>query len=420
MLAGVVLFFLVFSDNGISTSKLQFPLFYLRCNNRHHRNLKAIKDFTDPRSITSRTERPLLINGVDSYPFLTGVDESTLPPHFVEPNAHTTFESLMDQFVLDSERSNYLINVGAQDGKTHDPTYPLLFAGYDGILFEGDEGVKEQLYKNIAALPHYEIIKPYISWGNVSPHTVIARLAKGRARKDADVLKMDIDSFDAQLMETILGGGYRPKIIMVEFNPDLPPPMAWHQLYSPHPFNFDKVMLGNYGATASAWHNILTDKFGYGLVGMEIVDTSAKCERCEHNMWFVSKELLNRRGFRAMTHAEMTKIFWDTHSKAKEETGRMICIHAKNPCLLFTPNELMNAMPNSEYWHGDIPQRNLQLSLMLAEEPAISCEARKAYETSVVQSFLGQMEAGCRCKTCAEGDPCLQTWNIHTNSSYVC
>lgn len=397
----------------------------LRSNNSQHRNLEAVQDVNDPRSVTPRMEKPLFTNQVESLQHqpgsvVAGADDSNLPPPPIEPNAHPTFESILEQYVADSERSKYLINVGAQDGKTHDPTYSLLYAGYDGILFEGFERVKEQLYKNIAELPHHDTIKPYISWGYVSPDTVLAQLAEGGARKDPDVLKLDIDSFDAHLMGTILGDGYQPKAIMVEFNPDLPPPMAWHQLYSPHPHNVKKERLGNYGATASAWYEILTDKFGYGLVGMELADGSAECKRCEHNMWFVSKDLLNRNGFRAPTHAEMTQVYWNTQSRAREETGRKKCIHAMNPCLLFTPDELTNAIPGYNFWEGDDMQKSMQLSLMLAEEPQLPCEVWKAYETSVAQSFLGQMEDGCRCEKCVKGDPCLQAWNIHAKSANGC
>jgi hypothetical protein len=381
------------------------------------RSLEAVADPMDPRSVTPRTQQPLFTNQVES---LQQTDQSTLPPLPVEPNGHPTFELLLEQFVPEAERSNYLINVGAQDGKNHDPTYPLLEAGYDGILFEGFERVKQQLYDNVAALPHHETIHPHIAWGYVSPDTVLQSLSEGGARKDPDVLKLDIDSFDAHLMETILAGGYRAKVIMAEFNPDVPPPLAWHQLYSTHPFNFMKVVLGNYGATASGWFEILTEKFGYGLVGMEVADPDAECVRCEHNMWFVHGDLLNRRGFRAMNHQEMTGLFWATHYEGKRQTGKIACIHAKNPCLLETPEELTDAIPGYDGWEGDQLQTDTRLSLMIAESRALPCEVWKAYESSVIQNFLRQMEDGCNCSNCVKGDPCLAEWNIHTKMSNTC
>ena len=37
-----------------------------------------------------------------------------------------SFEELLDLYVPQPDRTNYLVNIGAQNGKSHDPTYPLL------------------------------------------------------------------------------------------------------------------------------------------------------------------------------------------------------------------------------------------------------------------------------------------------------
>eukprot|EP00584_Thalassiosira_punctigera_P007576 CAMPEP_0172526082 /NCGR_PEP_ID=MMETSP1067-20121228/1090_1 /TAXON_ID=265564 ORGANISM="Thalassiosira punctigera, Strain Tpunct2005C2" /NCGR_SAMPLE_ID=MMETSP1067 /ASSEMBLY_ACC=CAM_ASM_000444 /LENGTH=427 /DNA_ID=CAMNT_0013309519 /DNA_START=71 /DNA_END=1354 /DNA_ORIENTATION=- len=390
---------------------------------KKRRNLEAVVDFADPRTVERKPRKatkPVSAEQSAAPAVADVADESSLPPPRVEPNAHLSFESLLEEYVLDVERSNYLINVGAQDGKTHDPTYDLLVSGYEGILFEGFERMKPYLYSNIAAIPHPERV--FISWGFVSPYTILQQLEYGHARKDADVLKVDIDSFDADLMTTILGvGGYQPKVVMVEFNPDVPPPFAWHQLYSSHPHNVDKGRMGNYGATASAWFEIMTERFGYGLVGMELTNEDDKCLRCEHNMWFVSEEFLNRRGYRTLAHAEMVELFWGTHYQ-----NEMKCIHAHHPCLLFTPKELTDAVPRDVKKGlkklGDV-ERNVRLSMMIAEED-VSCDVWKAYESSVVQGFLGQVDAACKCENlgrkCVEGDPCLYEWNVRTKPSNIC
>lgn len=85
-------------------------------------------------------------------------DDSRFSPPPMEPNGHPTFEALLDEYVPRPERSNYLINVGARDGGNHDPTHSLLYGGYDGIVFEGDETIKQALYDTIAGLPQYRCV----------------------------------------------------------------------------------------------------------------------------------------------------------------------------------------------------------------------------------------------------------------------
>lgn len=370
-------------------------------NDSSHRQLKAF----DPKTVEFRT--PV-------FNANTAASGGLSPPP-VGPNAHPTFQQLLDQYVPQSERSGYLINVGAKDGKDHDPTYPLLYDGYDGILFEGDEDMKERLYSQIAALPHYKTTPPTISWGFLSPDTVIPRLAEGGARKDLDALKIDIDSFDAQLLEIILEkGGYRPKIVMVEFNPDIPPPISWHQLYSDHPFNMDKVEKGNYGVSASSLYHIMTEKFGYGLVGLEVFDSTNGFARWEHNMWFVSGDMLQKGGYRAMDHKEMTELFWSSHYDSR----RIKCLHAKRPCLLKWPDELKSAIPGFDDLKNELSlvQQDVLLSMTMAD-PDISCELWKLYDKLIVGPFLHQIHLACE-----GGDPCLESmdWMITLPSSQRC
>ena len=161
-----------------------------------------------------------------------------------------------------------------------------------------------------------------------------------KAKKDLDALKIDIDSFDLDLAALILKLGYKPKVIMVEMNPDIPPPYIWYQKYdkvsyTPAVLNLttgaytehapvNKGFRGNYGASASAWWNLLTKEYDYGVVHMEVFDENYKgCKRCEHNIWFVAGELLNEKGLRVMDHDEMSTAFWRSHLVP----GKIGCIH---------------------------------------------------------------------------------------------
>ena len=72
------------------------------------------------------------------------------------------------------------------------------------------EGPSVPLRANVAALEGKGGRRPTISWGFLTPDAVLERLAEGGARKDADALKVDVDSFDAELVERVLEGGYIP------------------------------------------------------------------------------------------------------------------------------------------------------------------------------------------------------------------
>ena len=98
--------------------------------------------------------------------------------------------------------------LGAHDGKTHDPTYPLYQAGACGAAFEGYEPSLERFEANLAPFaPRVKAIKEY-----ARPDTFTAKLAgAGVTPANLDVLKIDIDGFDLGLARAALDAGYRPK-----------------------------------------------------------------------------------------------------------------------------------------------------------------------------------------------------------------
>lgn len=145
---------------------------------------------------------------------------------------------------------------------------------------------------------------------------------------------------------------------------------------------------------------LLTDSFGYGLVDMELNSP-------EHNVWFVSEEILNRRGYRVPTYKEMMEIiFWKTHHKKRRG---VFCIHAKSPCGLFWPEELRSAVPVTG---NDKLQNDLQVS-MVTSDPSVSCKLWNLYVEKAVKPFLNQMHDACNCSGNA-GD------HVHTGLRPIC
>merc|ERR1719352_1295927 len=106
-----------------------------------------------------------------------------------------------------------------------------------------------------------------ISWGFLTPLDVVPRLVSFGVPRGFDALKVDIDSFDADLLAIVLAA-FKPKLVMVEINPDWPPPVRWHVTYDPaFPFGGPTAAAGFYGASADAMYAIASSH-GYAMAAI--------------------------------------------------------------------------------------------------------------------------------------------------------
>lgn len=166
---------------------------------------------------------------------------------------------------------------GAHDWNGHaDPTWTLFKdQHFAGVAVEGNAALLPVLNQN---LPATNITK-MASW--ITPYTVLELLKVGNAPIDMDYFKNDIDSYDCTIVATVLRAGYRPKVIHMEVNPEIPYPVAFGVNFSPK----YKSALGAYAfygcsVTLSA---AITMPFGYEPVGVAPT----------HDVVFVRKDLLS-------------------------------------------------------------------------------------------------------------------------------
>lgn len=241
--------------------------------------------------------------------------------------ANISFAQILDQLVEPHAALNrFVVNLGANDGARHDPAFPLLVErGYGGILVEGDPVFKKRLFANVQPLNGSGTIS--ISWGFASAAAIGERLLRLGCPREPDALKIDTDGLDAALLEGILTSNIRPKAVVVEVNPDLPPPARISQLDHPS-FTFEfmrKHMRGWLGASADALHALLADH-GYALLAVElgtrehmVCGGSGKrrmckmkhtCTHCENNMWFVRADLLQAAGVAPPKWTQFVHAFW--------------------------------------------------------------------------------------------------------------
>ena len=234
-----------------------------------------------------------------------------------------------------SER--YAVNIGAKDGKLHDPVYPLFQSGYRGLALEADRETNHHvLPRNLGAVNTSGGI--HIHWGFAKPNNIGDLLRTKGIPREFDALKIDIDSFDLPVLRAVLEADFAPHAVMVEFNPELPPPLQW-SLEQHDSFRFGKKRAGKFGASVAALFDLLSGSGGsYSLVAVEMGDScdgaklclrncgaveildAAKvvqrsCVRCESNLWFVRSELLGLpRGETLTGWAHLNFMYWSQYA----------------------------------------------------------------------------------------------------------
>ncbi|WP_377806243.1 hypothetical protein ABNQ38_06050 (plasmid) [Azospirillum sp. A29] len=115
---------------------------------------------------------------------------------------------------------------GAWDGIHLSNTYSLAEAGWSGVYIEGDAEKYKDLVTTCSKLPGQKVL-PVLAF--VSPDIPGRRvddiLSKTAMPKDFDILSIDIDSCDYQIWASIKE--YLPKIVIIEVNSTLPPPVRY-------------------------------------------------------------------------------------------------------------------------------------------------------------------------------------------------
>lgn len=184
-------------------------------------------------------------------------------------NKYSQFgEEVVVQFILDNipqaKKPYYLVDIGAGGyGGTISNSRRFLEEGAEGLLFDmdGSEGT----------------IKEFIT-----PFNIVDLLKKYNSNIEFDFLNLDIDSFDYDVLESILKE-YIPRVVCAEFNGCLEPT--------------SRVKL-NY-EEGYTWDN--TDKYGFSLqAGIDLFEKygyAAVLNQKETNIFAVRKDYLPK-GFK--------------------------------------------------------------------------------------------------------------------------
>jgi hypothetical protein len=230
----------------------------------------------------------------------------------------STFKMILDEFVGEELENRFVINLGAQDGDNYDPVFELLLEEnrnkryYSGIFVEASRAYANKLNRNVKMFN--QTGKMQVFYEYALPSTIVSRLTSANSPQDPDVLKIDIDSVDLPVLEAIFKTStFRPKVVMAEVNSDIPLPWMWYQTSIRK--KRAETFYGNYGAGVYPLYHLL-DSAGYVPVGVELGSSRGNCIACEHNVWFVSKELYQRKtsgdSTYDITFLDFSRSFWIT------------------------------------------------------------------------------------------------------------
>lgn len=193
-------------------------------------------------------------------------------------------------FSIIGEGSKWCVELGALNGTHGSNVWHLVKEkGWSGVLIEADRTYFEKLQQEYANTPRAHCVNAFVSFeGEQSLDRLFSRTPLPHT---FDLFSLDIDGSDYHLWDSMTD--YRPRVMVVEFNPSIP-----HEV----PFIQPRDMTVFQGSSLRAFVE-LGKKKGYELVAAN-----------EGNAFFVLKELFSKFG---ITDNSIDALHTDHHFETK-------------------------------------------------------------------------------------------------------
>lgn len=115
--------------------------------------------------------------------------------------------------------NRWCVDVGAWDGKYLSNTYtPIERLGFSAVLIEVDKDRFSDLKRTYASRPDVVLVNRLVGFEN--PDSLDNILAETSIPLDFDFLSIDVDGNDYHIWDSLVK--FRPKIVVIEFNPTMP------------------------------------------------------------------------------------------------------------------------------------------------------------------------------------------------------
>ena len=149
-----------------------------------------------------------------------------------QQNVHSqTGEDGIISKILDliPQRDKWCVEFGAWDGLYLTNTRNLITKGYSAVLIEADKNKFLELRNNYAQNEHVIALNKLVGFNEVDNLDRI--LESTSIPYDFDLLSIDIDGNDYHAWKAI--AKYRPKVVVIEFNPTIPTQIRFVQAPDP-------------------------------------------------------------------------------------------------------------------------------------------------------------------------------------------
>ena len=148
--------------------------------------------------------------------------------------------------------SSYCVDVGANDGVRFSNTFALIRdRGWSGLMIESDAAAYRKLENTYRGSDRVRTVNAKVA--STGSNSLGKLLASASAPTEIDFLCIDVEGNDYHLWANLRG--YRPRVVMIDFNPTIPNDVLFVQEDSP---------LKNDGASLSALIELAT-ALGYEL-----------------------------------------------------------------------------------------------------------------------------------------------------------
>jgi hypothetical protein len=160
--------------------------------------------------------------------------------------------------------NRFFFEIGSSDGLQNCSTWLALGRSYSGVMVDGDPIAIRKCKDMINGRAwNVHVIERMVDQENVPA------LMKMCAYKDPDVFIIDIDGIDYYVLRKILECGFRPKILVVEYNSAFGPQRSVTVRYrSDFSRRNGQSLTLAYGASVSAWRRLLS-QYQYRFVTVE-------------------------------------------------------------------------------------------------------------------------------------------------------
>lgn len=121
-------------------------------------------------------------------------------------------------FEIIGTKNKWCCEFGAWDGMHFSNTYNLIKnLGWTGVLIEANTSRCDQIATNLAGC-EIHIVNKYV--GFTPTDSLDTYLAETACPKDIDFISIDIDGCDYHVWDSL--SVYRPRVVLIEFNPSIP------------------------------------------------------------------------------------------------------------------------------------------------------------------------------------------------------